>query len=74
MECEAVASYSLRVAIVLAGSRHRHREELSLAEVGILADPVGQTCTITSDAFCPPKPKLLEMAFRNGFSRAVLGT
>ncbi len=32
------------------------------------------TLVITSDAFWPPKPKLLEMAVCSGISRAVLGT
>jgi len=33
-----------------------------------------QTLHITSDAFCPPKPKLFESAVLRGTSRAVLGT
>ena len=47
--------------------------------------PTGRTCgdrrlggqptrVMTSDAFWPPKPKLLEIAVRTGISRAVLGT
>ena len=32
------------------------------------------TRVITSEAFWPPKPKLLEMAVRSGISREVLGT
>lgn len=31
-------------------------------------------CFITSAAFWPPKPKLVETAMRAGISRAVLGT
>ncbi len=34
----------------------------------------GQYRVITSEAFWPPKPKLLEMAVWTGISRAVLGT
>ncbi len=33
-----------------------------------------QNRVITSEAFWPPKPKLLEMAVRTGISLAVLGT
>jgi hypothetical protein len=33
-----------------------------------------QKWDMTNEAFWPPKPKLLEIAVRNGISRAVLGT
>ncbi len=33
-----------------------------------------QTRVMTSEAFCPPKPKLLEMAVASGSSREVFGT
>jgi len=33
-----------------------------------------RNCFITSAAFWPPKPKLVETATRAGISRAVLGT
>ena len=33
-----------------------------------------QTRVMTSEAFWPPKPKLLEMAVSSGISRDVLGT
>ena len=33
-----------------------------------------QTRVITSEAFWPPKPKLLEIAVSSGISRDVLGT
>jgi hypothetical protein len=33
-----------------------------------------QTLLITSAAFCPPKPKLVDMAVRTGTVRALFGT
>ncbi len=32
------------------------------------------TAAVTSEIFCPPKPKLFEIVVRHFFSRAALGT
>ena len=55
-----------------ASPQQRRRVELVSRANGV--EKCDQTLVITSDAFCPPKPKLLEMAVSTGISRDVLGT
>ncbi len=56
------------------GSRQAERASTGFWNWVRLGSVPIQNRDITSEAFCPPKPKLLEMAVRTGISRAVLGT
>ena len=54
--------------------RIRTEKKSSLIDVRLKPDLRNHTRVITSDAFWPPKPKLLEIAVPSGISRDVLGT